>query len=139
MVLPIMSGSTLPNHQRLRRWCAPVLGMTLLASAAGAAAQADAQVQRGRAVYESRCVACHSVESHRVGPAHQGVLGRKAGGAAGYVYSDALRDSRLVWSRTSLAAWLGGPEAVIPGQTMNYSLGDANERADVVAYLATLK
>ena len=139
MSYPIMSGSAAPGHQRLQRWCAFLLGMTLLASASGAAAQADAQVQRGRAVYESRCVACHSVDSHRVGPAHQGVLGRRAGSAAGYAYSEALRDSRLVWSRTSLAAWLAGPEAVIPGQTMNYSLGDANERADVVAYLATLK
>ena len=92
----------------------------------------------GKALYESRCGACHSVDANRVGPAHQGVLGRKAGSAPGYAYSKALADSQLVWSREKLAAWLAGPEAVIPGQAMNYSLGDARERDDVVAYLATL-
>ncbi len=131
--------SNQPKRCHTVHWHTPVLALVLAASAGGAAAQADAQVQRGQALYESRCVACHSVDSHRVGPAHQGVMGRKAGGAVGFAYSDALRTSRLVWNRNNLAAWLAGPEAVIPGQTMNYSLGDTREREDVVAYLATLK
>ncbi len=113
------------------------LGLAVTASTALAQA-AGASPERGRALYESRCVACHSVDAHRVGPAHQGVLGRKAGSAPGYAYSKALADSKLVWTRASLVAWLAGPEAVIPGQGMNYSLGDPGERDDVVAYLATL-
>jgi cytochrome c len=96
------------------------------------------QVERGRALYESRCGACHSVDANWVGPAHQGVLGRQAGSAPGFEYSKALAGSRLVWTREKLLAWLAGPEDVIPGQAMNYSLGDAREREDVVAYLATL-
>ena len=136
---PIARDSALPWQRFAPLWYTPLLGLGLLASAVGAAAQADAQVQRGQALYESRCVACHSVDSHRVGPSHQGVLGRKAGGATGYAYSEALRNSPLVWNRTNLVAWLAGPETVIPGQAMNYSLGDAREREDVVAYLATLK
>lgn len=94
--------------------------------------------ERGRALYESRCVACHSVDANRVGPAHQGVLGQKAGSVPGFEYSRALANSKLVWTRANLADWLAGPENVIPGQVMNYSLGDAREREDVVAYLATL-
>ena len=113
--------------------------LALLASSWAFSVRAEGQADRGRALYASRCVACHSVDAHRVGPLHQGVLGRKAGGALGYAYSDALRTSRLVWNQSNLQAWLAGPEAVIPGQSMNYSLGDAQERADIVAYLATLK
>lgn len=94
--------------------------------------------EQGRALYESRCGACHSVDANRVGPAHQGVVGRKAGSAPGFEYSKALAGSQLVWTREKLLAWLAGPENVIPGQAMNYSLGDATERDDVVAYLATL-
>ncbi len=94
--------------------------------------------ERGKALYESRCVACHSVDANRVGPAHQGVVGRKAGSAAGFEYSKALANSKLVWTPANLVDWLAGPENVIPGQVMNYSLGDAREREDVVAYLATL-
>jgi cytochrome c len=46
--------------------------------------------------------------------------------------------SRL-WRRATLKAWLTKPEALIPGQGMDYQLDDAQEREDVMAYLATLK
>jgi cytochrome c len=109
----------------------------LVASAPGAAQGGDAA--RGAALYESRCGACHSVAADRIGPRHAGVLGRKAGGVDGYDYSTALKASRLVWDRGALERWLTDPEAVIPGQRMGYRLGDAGERADIVAYLVTLK
>ena len=42
-------------------------------------------------------------------------------------------------TRATLKAWLTDPEALIPGQAMDYQLDDAQDREDVVAYLATLK
>lgn len=94
---------------------------------------------RGKEIYEARCSACHSVDAHRVGPMHWGVLGRKAGSATGYGYSEALSKSRIIWTRETLMAWLTSPEALIPGQRMGYQMDSANDREDVVAYLATLK
>jgi cytochrome c len=94
---------------------------------------------RGKAVYESKCVACHSVAENRVGPKHQGVFGRRAGSAKDYEYSDALKSSRVIWNRDSLTRWLTDPEQTIAGQRMGYRLGDAKEREDIIAYLATLK
>ena len=117
---------------------AVVVMLAFCALTAAVAAGAEPSAERGRALYESRCVACHSVDANRVGPAHQGVFGRKAGSAPDFAYSKALASSNVVWTRDKLLAWLSGPEAVIPGQAMNYSLGDAGERDDVVAYLATL-
>lgn len=70
---------------------------------------------------------------------HLGVVGRKAGSAAGYRYSEALRNSKIVWSHDTLVAWLSGPEMLIAGQRMGYSVASAQDREDVVAYLATLK
>jgi cytochrome c len=93
----------------------------------------------GRAIYEAKCSACHSVDDNRVGPKHAGVLGRKAGGVKDYDYSDALRHSRVIWSPATLRLWLTDPEAVIPGQKMGYRLGLAQERDDVIAFLATLR
>lgn len=90
-------------------------------------------------VYAARCSGCHSEDAHRVGPLHRGVVGRRAGALADFDYSPALRDSKLLWTRATLAAWLADPEALIPGQGMDYQLEDAREREDVVAYLATLK
>ena len=94
---------------------------------------------KGKELYDARCSACHSVDAHRVGPMHLGVAGREAGGAVGYKYSEALRKSKIVWSHNTLVAWLSDPEALIPGQRMGYSMDNAQDREDVVAYLVTLK
>jgi cytochrome c len=98
-----------------------------------AAAEGDAS--RGQTLYESRCVACHSLDASRVGPAHRGVYGRKAGSVADYAYSDALKNSQIIWNATSLDQWLTDPEKLIPGQRMNYSVPESQDRADVIAYL----
>jgi cytochrome c len=108
------------------------------AQTAPAASAAKPSAERGLAIYNAKCSACHSVEEHRVGPAHAGVLGRRAGKASGYEYSDALAKSKLVWNANTLSTWLTDPEQVIPGQRMGYRLSLPQERADVVAYLATL-
>lgn len=109
--------------------------------AAGLAALAATQpahaadAQRGRSLYESRCFACHSVDANRIGPLHQGVFGRRAGGVAGYDYSPALRNARIVWDEANLERWLADPEKLIPGQRMGYRVEEAADRADIVAYL----
>jgi cytochrome c len=110
-----------------------VLAVALMSIASAVFAAGDAV--RGQQLYESRCVACHSVEQSRVGPAHQGVFGRRAGRVAGYDYSPALKASKLVWSDKTLDAWLTNPERTIPGQKMGYSVTDASDRADLIAYL----
>jgi cytochrome c len=96
-------------------------------------------LEQGRQIYQAKCSACHSVDESGVGPAHIGVMGRPAGKAADYEYSEALVKSKVVWSKTTLNAWLTEPEKLIPGQRMGYRLSLAKERADVIAYLATLK
>ena len=67
------------------------------------------------------------------------MVGRRAGALKDFDYSPALRASKILWTRATLKAWLTDPEALIPGQAMDYQLDDAQDREDVVAYLATLK
>ena len=98
-------------------------------------ANAEGNSQRGQELYESRCIACHSVDQNRVGPAHQGVYGRRAGRAPGYEYSTALKKSKVVWSDKTLDSWLSNPEGTIPGQKMSYSVSEASDRADLIEYL----
>ena len=89
-------------------------------------------------MYAARCGGCHSVDTHRVGPRHKGVFGRRAGGAEGFDYSPALRSSRLVWNKRSLDDWLADPERTIPGQGMGFRVEHAQDRADLIAYLRRL-
>lgn len=107
-----------------------------LVAALPAASAGDAA--RGKDLYDTYCVACHSVDQNKVGPAHRGVFGRKAGTAAGYSYSAALASSGVVWKEDTLDRWLSDPEKLVPGQKMGYSVSDAKEREDLVAYLRTL-
>jgi cytochrome c len=127
------------------RWqnCRNVISSLLLMTASFAMAQSSATAAgnalKGKEIYDARCSACHSVDDNRVGPMHLGVFGRKAGGVKSYRYSEALNKSKVVWSRDTLTAWLTNPEMLIPGQRMGYAMDNAQDRDDVVAYLATLK
>lgn len=113
-----------------------VAGLAVLLPAAVVHAEGDAA--RGQRLYEARCIGCHSVDSNRVGPAHRGVFGRRAGALPNYDYSNAVKTSGLVWTAQNLDRWLSNPEALIPGQKMGYSVSDADDRADLIAYLMTL-
>jgi len=94
---------------------------------------------RGMALYQQRCTACHAIDSNKIGPAHRGVMGRRVGSLPGYQYSDELARSRLRWTPQTLNAWLEDPEQLVVGQRMGFQVDSAKERADLIAYLATLK
>ena len=103
-----------------------------------AAASLKADPARGMKLYQS-CMGCHSIDENDVGPRHRGVVGRPAGVVPGYAYSTALKGSHLVWSPANLDRWLAGPQALVPGAKMFYSVPHPQDRADIIAYLATQK
>jgi cytochrome c len=88
-----------------------------------------------------QCADCHSPGANDgVGPGLKGVVGRRAGGKQGFIYSPAMAKSTLVWDAATLNAYLADPKKAVPGTTMAYPGDeDAKERADLVAYLLTLK
>jgi cytochrome c len=98
---------------------------------------------RGERAFQ-RCFACHSVDpaekTKLQGPSLYRVLGRPAAAMEGFEYSDALRSKAaagLVWEAASLDRYLADPEAMVPGTLMSSPpLRDAQERADLIAYLA---
>lgn len=100
-----------------------------------APAQAAGDAARGEELYDARCTGCHSLDANRVGPLHRGVVGRKAGSIRDFAYSPALRKATITWSEPMLDRWLANPEALVPGQKMGYSVTDAVDRADIIAYL----
>jgi cytochrome c len=106
-----------------------------LSTAASNLVHAAGDATRGEQLYESRCMACHSLDANRVGPMHRGVYGRKAGSVPDFAYSVALTSSPIVWSDTTLNRWLTDPEALIPGQRMNIRVLSADDRADLIAFL----
>lgn len=89
----------------------------------------------GEAIY-SRCLACHALAYDRTGPRHCGLFGRRAGSVKGFLYSDAMRHSKIVWNEASLNRFLASPLKTVPGTSMGYAgVKDDKERADLISYL----
>lgn len=94
-------------------------GAMLLLVGIGAPAAADglssAELQK--------CKICHALEANggnRVGPDLHGIFGRKAGTAAGFKASDAMKDSGIVWDDESLGKFLRDPQGSLPGNRMSF-------------------
>lgn len=98
-------------------------------------ALADGDPARGEKVYE-RCEGCHSIERDRIGPRHQGIVGRKAASIPGFAYSPAMRGSGLTWDEATLDRFLQGPTRLVPGTRMGFAgVPEERDRADLIAYL----
>ena len=120
---------------------------TTLVVADDQAGPADAKVlKRGKLLF-LQCTACHDITPapqnsdsevmvNKVGPNLHGLIGRSAGTAAGYQYSDALRNSGLIWDKPTIDRWITNPAVVVPGTLMPY-IGMPNEadRRALIAYL----
>src|SRR5690606_17092498 len=78
--------------------------LVLLSCAANAVA-AD-PITDGRTAYQNKCGGCHSIETNRTGPRHQGVVGRRVASVADYDYSPALKQLGGTWTPARLDLWL---------------------------------
>lgn len=65
-------------------------------------------------------------------------MGAAKASRPGYEYSTVLQELGGDWSYDALNSFLAAPARFIPGTGMYYSLPDARDRADVIAYLRTL-
>ena len=108
------------------------IAMGILCAAAPASATGNAV--RGQTLYKG-CADCHSINENGVGPMHKGVVGRKAGSVPGYDYSTDLKNSGIVWTEDNLDKWLAGPQAMVPETKMFFDVPDAQDRADIIAFL----
>jgi len=108
----------------------------LLVAASGTVL-ADGDVKDGKKVF-NKCKVCHTLEEgqHKIGPSLAGVIGRTAGTAEGFKYSDAMKESGVVWDEDTLDKYLADPKGFIPGNKMAFAgLKKEDDREDVIAYI----
>lgn len=122
---------------------ATALSLALLSLSTKPGAAED--LQNGANVFK-KCRACHDVGAdakNKVGPVLNGIYGRTAGSVAGFNYSDAIKEAgakKLVWDDVSLSAYLESPTTYLPKNKMAFvGLKDEKDRADLIAYLKTMK
>ena len=125
------------------------------APAAGAAAPAAASVEPIEPLLASAdvahgqqvskvCTQCHTFEkggANKIGPNLYGVTTENIAATPGYQFSPALsakKDEK--WTPENLNVWLHNPQSFAKGTKMSFAgLQKAQDRADVIAYLDSLK
>ena len=114
-----------------------------LAIVAATLVHAQGNVGAGQAVFDQKCASCHSAAADLthglLGPNLVGVVGRTAGTVPGWDFSQALKDSKVVWTEENLNKWLTDTTAFVPMAQMDLRVPNRIEREDVIAYLESLK
>ncbi len=115
---------------------------TLIVAAALIAASTVAglaqDVEKGANSFK-KCLPCHSIgpgAKNKIGPELNGLDGRKAGTVAGFNYSDANKNSGIVWDEAIFKEYIKDPRAKIPGTKMTFpGIKNEQEINDLWAYL----
>ena len=102
---------------------------------------AQSDVERG-AKAAKKCAACHNFEEGagaKIGPDLYHVVGREVASAAGFSYSQAMKDHGGTWTFEELNHFITDPRGYISGTAMSFAgIKKPQERADVIAYLNSL-
>jgi cytochrome c len=110
---------------------------------AGPAGYRYASEPVGRGGPADGCVVCHSLEKNgplRSAPPLWGIVGADKARFEWYGYSQALAQADGTWTEAALNAYLTDPDAFLPGTAKTLiGLPDEEQRAGVIAYLASLK
>jgi cytochrome c len=114
------------------------LAMAALAVAAMTQAARAQDVAAGEQSFK-KCFACHSIgegAKNKVGPQLNGIDGRHSGTALGYSYSDANKNSGIVWGEATFKEYIKDPRSKIPGTKMIFpGIKNEKEAGDLWAYL----
>jgi cytochrome c len=115
-----------------------VTASALAAIAASASAAFAQDVDAGQRQF-NKCLPCHAVgpdAENKIGPQLNGLDGRHSGTAANYSYSDANKNSGIVWDEASFKEYIKNPAAKVPGTKMAFA-GIKNDQDinDLWAYL----
>ena len=92
----------------------------------------------GETVFK-KCVACHGVgeaAKNKVGPHLNGLDGRQSGTVEGFKYSEANKNSGIVWNEAEFLVYIKDPKARIPGTKMTFAgIKNADDASDLWAFL----
>ncbi len=120
----------------------PFAALAVLACTIAPAGAAEGDAVAGKAVFLRTCQNCHAVEIgvNKIGPSLWNVVGRQPASVPDYAYSEGMKSNKTPWGPSSLDAYLADPRGDVHGVKMFFKgLPETKDRADVIAYLQTLK
>ena len=113
-----------------------IVAAALVATSTAAGLAQD--VEKGANSFK-KCLPCHSIgpgAKNKIGPELNGLNGRKSGTVAGFNYSDANKNSGIVWDEATFKEYIKDPRAKIPGTKMTFpGIKNEQEINDLWAHL----
>ncbi len=102
----------------------------------------SASVEKGEIVAK-KCIQCHTFTqggTNGTGPNLFGIIGAKFAHKDDYPYSTAFKGKQGTWDDEEINKYIHKPREYVPGTKMSFAgIKDDKERADLIAYLNTLK
>jgi cytochrome c len=135
----VMQLDTSDKEKRMKRTllaAATLIAATALPAMLQKVAAQD--VEKGQRSF-NKCLPCHAIgpgAENKVGPALNGIDGRHAGAVASFNYSEANKNSGLVWNEATFKDYIRSPQAKIPGTKMAFAgITNPQEIDNLWAYL----
>ena len=124
---------------KLYRIRAGALLIQVLVTSSTALAAGDPTV--GEKAFASHCAVCHATTpgENKIGPSLAGIVGSKSGTVPGFNFSTAMKEANVTWDDANLDKYLANPSGFVHGTKMFVNLPSETDRANVIAYLNTLK
>jgi cytochrome c len=116
-----------------------IIAVALALSSALAETEVAADEASGEQVFNNNCRTCHSwkKDDNRLGPNLHGIVGRKAGSASGFAYSQSMKSAGITWDEATLDKFVANPEDVVANNNMKPYTGiaDAATRKQIIDFL----
>ena len=114
------------------------VSIAIVALAASAGVAVAGNIAAGETSFK-KCMACHSIGEtgkNMIGPLLNGLKARKSGSVSGYNYSDANKNSGIVWDEATFKEYIKDPKAKIPGTKMVFpGIKNEKEAEDLWSFL----
>jgi len=118
----------------MRIW---IVTAVFVAASVGTAYAQD--LEKGEASFR-KCLPCHSIgddAQNKIGPELNGLDGRHSGSVANFSYSDANKNSGIVWNADTFKEYIKDPRAKVPGTKMIFAgIKNEGEINDLWAYVS---
>lgn len=104
-------------------------------------AQAEGDAAAGRTLYQNRCLSCHGDAKTKgsLGPGLVGIIGRNANAPVEGTTSRGMSEADFVWTEQTLDEYLAAPGNKVHGTIMPVGISRAEDRANLIAYIKTLR
>lgn len=143
---PVVAGYDLPSADGGAAAGSGAAGAAAAAVAPIAERLAKADAAKGEGVAK-QCTTCHGFKADGPAPSNgprlNGIVGRAKGSAGFGGYSAPMKERAAKgekWDEAALDAFIANPKGYLPGTSMGFAgLSNPERRADLVAYLLTLK